>query len=59
MTLAVEDLNSILDDNAEADDVADVADEGNNHNLNSNWWICREEWLAEGTDFEVKIWSRF
>ena len=56
MTLAVEDLNSILDDNAEADDVAYVADEGNNHNLN---WIWREEWLAEGTDSEVKIWSRF
>ena len=36
VTLAVEDLNSILDNNDEADDVADAADEGKNHNLNSN-----------------------
>ena len=57
--MAVEDLNSMLDENAEADDVADAVDKGNNHNINSKWWICREEWLAEGRDFEVKIWLRF
>ena len=57
--MAVEDLNSMLGENAEADDVADAADEGKNHNLNYNWKICREEWLAEGIDFEVEIWSRF